>query len=272
MEAQRLNSDFESLKERLYLGDCSEVMQSAVSPGTVDLIYADPPYNASHRPLTLPNNKTGGAFFKVNEKWDTFTNDDYLRFTHGWMHAACQTLKPSGSIFVACSMHNIGEVVTCAKSLGLRQNNIIVWHKSNAMPNITKRTFTHTTEYTCWFTKGRGWVFNYFDLKKFNPQKTKDGRRKQMPDFVELPLVQGGERLKDPSSGRALHPAQKPEKLLEIIIAAASNPGDLVLDPFLGTGTTAVVAERLDRLWIGIESEPRYLEAAERRICRARKK
>jgi len=270
MEAKSLTV-FESLNGQLYLGDCADVMRNAVLPETVDLVYADPPYNLSHRPLSLPNNKTGGAFFKVNEKWDTFTEKDYKRFTSNWMMAACRTLKPSGSLFVACSMHNIGEIIMCAKSLGLKQNNIIVWHKSNAMPNITKRTFTHTTEYTCWFTKGRGWVFNYFDLKRFNPRKTKDGRDKQMPDFVELPLVQGEERLKNPSNGRALHPAQKPERLLEIIITATSNPGDLVLDPFLGTGTTAVVAERLNRIWIGIEVDSRYFKAAEERIYATRK-
>ncbi len=270
MEEKRLTV-LNTLSQQLYLGDCANVMKNAVMPETVDLIYADPPYNASHRPLALPNNKTGGAFFKVNEKWDAFTEGDYKDFTLNWMRVAFQTLKLSGSLFVACSMHNIGEVIMCAKSLGLKQNNIITWHKSNAMPNITKRTFTHTTEYTCWFTKGSGWVFNYFDLKKFNPNKTRDGRNKQMPDFVELPLVQGKERLKNRLNGRALHPTQKPERLLEIIVTAASDPNDLVLDPFMGTGTTAIVAERLNRRWIGIESNPQYFKAAKKRICAARK-
>lgn len=251
---------------QIYQGDCIALMRERVAAGSVDMIYADPPYNASHNPLSLPNNKTGGAFFAIRENWDCFHGDAYLDFCRDWMGEAHRVLTAAGSLFVACSMHNIGEVIMCAKALGFKQNNLFVWRKPNAMPNISKRTFTHTTEYTCWFVKGKGWVFNYGDLKKMNPLKAKDGGDKQMPDFVELPLVQGGERIRENGCGRALHPAQKPERLVEIFIAATTAPGDLVLDPFIGTGTTAVVAARLHRRWLGMEMESRYIMHANERI------
>jgi site-specific DNA-methyltransferase (adenine-specific)/modification methylase len=136
------------------------------------------------------------------------------------------------------------------------------------MPNLTRRTFTHATEYVVWFVKGGGWKFNYEALKLLNPNRTQAGTLRQMSDFldfVELPIVQGQERLRR-EDGRALHPTQKPERLLEIVITASSDPGDIVLDPFVGTGTTAVVAQRLRRRWIGIEKNPVYYEAAGRRL------
>ncbi len=254
---------------KIYEGDCIALMRGCIADNSINMIYADPPYNASHRPLSLTNNKTGGAFFKINESWDSFNDQDYMEFSKKWLTEAHRVLDVSGSLFVACSMHNIGEVVICAKMLGFKQNNIIVWRKPNAMPNITKRTFTHTTEYTCWFVKGKGWTFNYHDLKKINPLKAKDGSDKQMPDFIELPLVQGAERISAKDTGRALHPTQKPERLIEIFVTATTMPGDIVLDPFMGSGTTAVVADRTDRQWIGIEMESRYISEARKRICRA---
>ena len=121
--------------------------------------------------------------------------------------------------------------------------------------------------------KGKKWIFNYDDVKKFNPNKTKSGDDKQMRDFldfIELPIVQGKERLRG-ENGRALHPTQKPEKLLELIILASSNEGDLVLDPFFGTGTTGFVAERMNRTWIGIEMNPDYVNLAQKRIVDVKK-
>ena len=254
---------------RIVKGNCIPVMRAEFPSDCVDLIYADPPYNASGSPLTLVNNQTGGPFYKIDAGWDTFTEAEYWRFTEDWLGEAFRVLKPSGGLFVACSMHNIGEATVIAKRLGFQHKNIFVWRKPNAMPNITKRTFTHTAEYTCWFVKGPGWTFNYADLKALNPERNRKGGEKQMPDFVELPLVQGAERLRG-EDGRALHPTQKPEKLLEIFITAASAPGELVLDPFMGTGTTAVVAERLGREWVGVESSPEFAEMAKERIWRAR--
>jgi site-specific DNA-methyltransferase (adenine-specific)/modification methylase len=136
------------------------------------------------------------------------------------------------------------------------------------MPNITKRTYTHSTEFVCWFVKGKNWIFNYDEVKKFNPNKTKSGEDKQMRDFldfIELPIVQGKERLRG-ENGRALHPTQKPERLLELIIKASSNEKDIVLDPFFGTGTTGFVAKKLKRNWIGIENNTDYIKIAEERL------
>lgn len=119
------------------------------------------------------------------------------------------------------------------------------------MPNMTRRVFTHSSEFIVWAVKGKGWIFNYDELKKINPEKQKDGSLKQMRDVWSLPLVQGKERLRG-NDGRALHPTQKPEEMLKRIIITSSNKGDLVLDPFLGSGTTVVVAKKLGRDWIGI--------------------
>lgn len=243
-------------------------MEQSIEPESVALIYADPPYNLSGRDLVLLNNQTGGPFYKVNEEWDTWDEADYWQFTQQWLTAAKKTLLPNGSLYVSCSYHNIGEIVMVGKQIGLKINNIITWRKTNPMPNLTRRTFTHTTEYVVWFVNGTGWKFNYEAVKALNPHRTRSGEPRQMSDFldfIEMPIVQGKERLRR-ADGRALHPTQKPERLLEIIITASSDPGDIVFDPFIGTGTTAVVAHRLGRQWIGIEKNPIYYEAALKRI------
>jgi len=155
-----------------------------------------------------------------------------------------------------------------SKRIGFKLNNILTWYKTNAMPNITKRTYTHSTEFVCWFVKGKNWVFNYEIVKDFNPNKTKSGDKKQMRDFldfIETPIVQGKERLRY-ENGRALHPTQKPEKLLELIIKASSVENDIVLDPFFGTGTTGYVATKFNRNWIGIENNLIYINEANKRI------
>lgn len=253
---------------KIYLGDCVRIINQEILPQSIDLIYADPPYNLSGKSLDLKNNKTGGAFYKMNEKWDTWNSDDYSEFTYKWISGSWKVLKHGGSFYISCTMHNIGEIIFLAKKIGFKLNNIITWYKTNSMPNITKRTFTHSTEYVCWFVKGSGWKFNYNKLKKINPHTTREGNSKQMRDFldfVEIPILQGKERLKN-KEGRASHPTQKPEKLIEIIIEASSDKGDLVLDPFFGTGTTGVVAKKLGRSWIGIETDKKYLKMAERRV------
>ena len=249
-------------------GDCIDVMQNKISPNSIPLIFADPPYNLSGKTLGLPNNTTGGAYYKMNEAWDTFDNDDYTTFTAKWLKGSYRTLVDNGSLYVSCTQHNIGDVLIEAKKLQFRLNNILTWYKTNSMPNITKRIFTHSTEFVCWFVKGKNWVFNYDVVKKFNPHKTKDNMDKQMRDFfdfIELPIVQGAERLKG-KNGRAAHPTQKPEKLLELIILASSNENDIVLDPFFGTGTTGAVAKRLSRQYLGIEKNADYIELAKKRL------
>ena len=258
----------------IYKGDCVEVMKEQIKENSIDLIYADPPYNLSGKSLNLINNKTGGPFYKMNEEWDTWHYDEYVEFTERWMKESWRVLKSNGSLYISCTYHNIGEIIVIGKKIGFKLNNVITWYKTNAMPNITKRTFTHSTEYVCWFVKGKKWKFNYEELKKLNPHKTKKGKSKQMRDFldfIELPLVQGEERIMG-ENGRAVHPTQKPEKLLEIIITASSDVGDIVLDPFFGTGTTGVVAQRLKRKWIGIEINERYIKIAEERINKEKQK
>jgi len=249
----------------IYLGDCVEIMNKEIDKSCIDLMYADPPYNLSGTALTLIHSKTGGPFYKMNEEWDTWSYDDYFDFTKKWFTASFSVLKPAGSLYISCTYHNIGEIIFIGKELGVQLKNIITWYKTNAMPNITKRTFTHATEYVCWFVKGKNWKFNYDQLKQFNPNKTKSGQPKQMRDFIELPIVQGKERLKN-GNGRALHPTQKPEKLIEMILLASSDVNDLVLDPFFGTGTTGVVASKLKRKWVGIEMNSEYFKIANERI------
>ena len=252
----------------IYTGDCVEVLNNQIDKNSIPLIFADPPYNLSGKSLNLANNTTGGAYFKVNEDWDTYDYTEYLEFTKKWIEGCKKILTPNGSLYISCTQHNIGEVIFIAKELGFKLNNIITWYKTNSMPNITKRTFTHATEFVCWFVNGKNWVFNYEDVKNFNPNRTKEGNTKQMRDFIdfiELPIVQGKERIKG-DGNRAAHPTQKPEKLLELVILASSNKDDIVLDPFFGTGTTGYIAQKLGRKWIGIENNKNYIKISKKRI------
>lgn len=252
----------------IYEGNCIEILNSQIENNSINLVFADPPYNISGKILNLKNNKTGGAFYKINEVWDTFTYDEYINFTEEWIQACINVLLPNGSLYISCTQHNIAEIIFIAKKLGLKLNNILTWYKTNAMPNITKRTFTHSTEFVCWFVKGKNWIFNYEAVKDFNPHKTKEGKNKQLRDFldfIELPIVQGKERIKS-QNNKAIHPTQKPEKLLELIILASSNINDIILDPFFGTGTTGYVAEKLLRRWIGIEINSEYVKVARDRL------
>jgi site-specific DNA-methyltransferase (adenine-specific)/modification methylase len=175
----------------IYLGDCVKIMEKEIDEGSVDLMYADPPYNLSGQALTLIDNKTGGPFYKMNEDWDTWRYEDYLVFTEQWISKSWDVLNPTGSLYVSCTYHSIAEIIFTAKKLGFAINNIITWYKTNAMPSITRRTFTHSTEYVCWFVKGSHWKFNYEKLKAVNPHRTRAGKPKQMRDFIdfiELPI------------------------------------------------------------------------------------
>jgi len=253
---------------KIIQGDCIQVLKGQIPEESINLVFADPPYNLSGKVLDLANNKTGGAYYKMNEEWDTFNYPDYVTFTNAWLRGCYKILVANGSLYVSCTQHNIGEIIIEGKKTGFKLNNILTWYKTNAMPNITKRTFTHSTEFVCWFVKGKNWIFNYDEVKNFNPHKTKEGNNKQMRDFfdfIEIPILQGKERIKG-ENGRAIHPTQKPEKLLELIIKASSNKKDIVLDPFFGTGTTGKVADQLDRGWIGIENNNQYIIVAKERL------
>ena len=250
---------------RLYLGDCIEIMSNEMNPESVDLIFADPPYNLSGNGLRWKGNKTGGDWYMVNEEWDRMSAPEYLQFTRKWISGAYRVLKDGGSIYISCTYHNISEVMIVLKQLDFKVNNIITWQKTNAMPNMTRRVFTHSTEFVVWAVKGKKWIFNYEELRKMNPEKQKDGSLKQMRDVWQLPLVQGRERIRG-KDNRAVHPTQKPEEMLRRIILASSNKGSVVLDPFVGSGTTTFVAKKLGRHWIGIEKDRKYFQVAENRM------
>jgi len=248
-----------------YKGDCIEVLNNNVDEKTIDLIFADPPYNLSGNGLKWEGNKTGGDWYMVNEHWDKMTAPEYLQFTRQWIGACDRVLKDTGSIYVACSYHNIAEVMMVLKQLDYKINNVITWYKTNAMPNMTRRVFTHSTEFVVWAVKGKKWKFNYNELKEINPEKQKDGSLKQMRDVWSMPLVQGNERLRD-SKNKTLHPTQKPEEMLKRVILASSDKGDIVLDPFSGSGTTAFVAQKYKRKWIAIDKEQKYVTATIKRL------
>ena len=249
----------------IYNGDCLDILNKKVDEKSVDLIFADPPYNLSGNGLQWKGNKTGGDWYMVNEQWDKVTALEYMQFTRKWLAACARVLRDKGAIYVACSYHNIAEVMISLKQLHFKINNVITWYKTNAMPNMTKRVFTHSTEFVVWAVKGRGWTFNYEKIKEINPDRQKNGDLKQMRDLWELPLVQGKERLRG-DGGRALHPTQKPEEMLKRIILASSRKGNIVLDPFLGSGTTTFVAKQYGRKWIGIEQDGNYVKSARKRM------
>ena len=252
-------------KNIIYHGDCIEVLNKKIEKCSTDLIFADPPYNLSGNGLKWEGNKTGGDWFMMNAHWDKMSASEYVKFTNEWIAACHRILKDNGSIYIACSYHNIGEVMITLKQLNFKINNVITWYKTNAIPNMTKRVFTHSTEFIIWAVKGNGWIFNYEKIKEINPEKQKDGNDKQMRDLWEIPLVQGKERLRG-KDGKALHPTQKPEEMLKRIILAGSNEKSIVLDPFMGSGTTACVAKKYGRYFIGIEREEQYIELAKKRL------
>ncbi len=252
-------------KNYIYSGDCIKILNEKIDKESIHLIFADPPYNLSGNGLKWKSK----SWYMMNEKWDKMSAPKYIEFTKKWIEGCYRVLKEGGSIYISCTYHNIAEVMIILKELGFKINNIVTWYKTNAMPNMTRRVFTHSTEFVLWAVKGKKWIFNYEQLKKINPEKQKNGSLKQMRDVWPLSLVQGKERLHG-RNGRAIHPTQKPEEMLKRIIIASSNKGDLILDPFLGSGTTAVVAKRLGRNWIGIEKNKTYIEAAKKRIYKKR--
>jgi site-specific DNA-methyltransferase (adenine-specific) len=248
----------------IHHGDSIDLLGN-LEPRSIDMIFADPPYNISGKPLVLKGNLTGGDWAKVNEKWDIYSSDDYQVFTNDWVARGLNSLKENGAIYVCCSQHNIEAVMHALRINSCKVNNIIVWEKSNPMPNTTKRLLTHSVEFVVWAVKGKGWIFNSSDLRDLNPDRQKDGSPRMMRDVWVFPVVQGSERLRI-GNGRALHPTQKPLELVRRTIIASTKKGEVVLDPFMGSGTTAVAAKIEGRKWIGIEREKRYIRAAETRI------
>jgi len=248
---------------RVLRGDCVEIMRG-LPAGSVDLVFADPPYNLQLRgELHRPDNSRVDA---VDEAWDRFGSfGDYDRFTRDWLAEARRLLKPDGAIWVIGSYHNIFRVGAALQDLGFWVLNDVIWRKANPMPNFRGKRFTNAHETLIWASRSEAgrYTFNYDALKALNEGV-------QMRSDWVLPLCTGHERLKDAQGGKA-HPTQKPEALLHRVLVATTRPGDVVLDPFFGTGTTGAVAKMLGRDFIGIEREAAYADAAEARIARVRR-
>ncbi len=243
----------------IFPGDCVDVMDS-LPECSVDLIFADPPYNLQLRgDLHRPDNSLVDA---VDDHWDRFASfADYDAFSRRWLAAARRLLKPDGAIWVIGSYHNIYRLGASLQDAGFWILNDVIWRKSNPMPNFRGKRLTNAHETLIWAAKSdqSKYTFNYDAMKALN-----DGI--QMRSDWVIPLCTGAERLRT-ARGEKTHPTQKPEALLHRVLVASSNPGDVVLDPFFGTGTTGAVAKRLGRRFVGIEREPDYIAAAEARIA-----
>jgi modification methylase len=241
-------------------GDCLAELKK-LPDRSVDLVFADPPYNLQlGGDLLRPDNSKVDA---VDDDWDRFESfETYDAFTRAWLKECHRVLKDNGAIWVIGSYHNIFRVGSALQDLGFWILNDIVWRKSNPMPNFKGTRFTNAHETLIWAAKGRGarrYTFNYDAMKMANDEL-------QMRSDWTIPLCTGEERLKD-ASGQKAHPTQKPESLLHRVILSSTRPGDVILDPFFGTGTTGAAARRLGRRYIGIERETEYVKLAEARIA-----
>jgi modification methylase len=228
---------------------------------SIDLVFADPPYNLQLRnDLKRPDDSKVDA---VDDDWDQFASfAAYDEFTRAWLMACRRVMKPNAALWVIGSYHNIFRVGAALQDLGFWILNDVVWRKTNPMPNFRGRRFTNAHETLIWAAREKTsrYTFNYEALKAGNEDV-------QMRSDWTIPLCTGEERLKD-GSGRKLHPTQKPESLLARAILSSTRPGDVVLDPFFGTGTTGAAARRLGRHYIGVEQDATYAARAQAR-CQA---
>ena len=245
-------------RNRVLLGEAIELMEQ-LPAGSVDMIFADPPYNLQlGGDLRRPDDTVVDG---VDAAWDRFDSfADYDRFTRAWLTAARRVLKDTGTLWVIGSYHNIFRVGATLQDLGFWILNDVIWHKTNPMPNFRGTRFTNAHETLIWCARSadaKGYTFNYAAMKALNDDV-------QMRSDWLLPLCGGAERLR--VNGRKAHPTQKPEALLYRVILAATEPGDLVLDPFFGSGTTGAVAAMLGRDWLGIERDPEYVALARARL------
>ena len=256
----RLVSTTTTPTNSILLGDCIDIL-SRMEAESVDLVFADPPYNLQLAgDLSRPDQSHVDA---VDDAWDKFGSfAEYDRFTRDWLAAVRRVMKPAATLFVIGSYHNIFRVGTALQDGGFWILNDIVWRKANPMPNFRGRRFTNAHETLIWASRdaaAKNYTFNYEALKAANDDC-------QMRSDWFFPICTGAERLKD-SDGRKTHPTQKPEALIARIMHAATRPGDVVLDPFFGSGTTGAVAKRLGRNFVGIERDPTYAAAATARIA-----
>lgn len=254
------NSALEVWRNTIIKGDCVSALEKLPSQ-SVDVIFADPPYNLQlEGVLHRPDQSVVDA---VDNDWDRFDSfSAYDAFTRAWLLACRRVLKPQGTLWVIGSYHNIFRVGATLQDLGFWILNDIIWRKTNPMPNFRGRRFQNAHETLIWASrdsKAKGYTFNYEALKAANDDV-------QMRSDWLFPICTGGQRLKD-ADGRKVHPTQKPEALLARLILASTKPGDIILDPFFGSGTTGAVAKRLGRDFVGIERQQSYIEAASQRIA-----
>lgn len=245
-------------KNIIHKGECIEVLKS-LPDKSIDMVFADPPYNLQlGGDLHRPNNSKVDA---CDDHWDQFESyKKYDEFCREWLTEARRCLKDDGSIWVIGSYHNIFRLGAILQDLGYWILNDVIWRKSNPMPNFRGKRFTNAHETLIWAAKSEKskYTFNYDSMKALNEDL-------QMRSDWFIPLCTGNERLKD-EAGAKVHPTQKPEALLQRVIMASSKPGDVILDPFFGTGTTGAVAKKLGRDYVGIDREDDYIKAATKRI------
>ncbi|WP_245863117.1 site-specific DNA-methyltransferase [Candidatus Viridilinea mediisalina] len=240
-------------------GSCLDLLKT-LPEQSVDLIFADPPYNLQLQHELLRPNQT--VVDGVADAWDQFADfAEYDHFTEQWLSACRRVLKDNGTIWVIGSYHNIFRVGKIMMDLGYWLLNDVIWHKTNPMPNFRGTRFQNATETLIWAKKSatqKKYTFHYQAMKNFNDEK-------QMQNVWYIPLCTGAERIK--INGKKAHSTQKPEALLHRVILSSSNRGDVVLDPFSGSGTTAAVAKRLQRRYIGIEISPEYVAISQERLA-----
>ena len=254
---KRLNKNME--KETIICGNCFEELKK-IPDNSIDLIFADPPYNLQLKnELWRPNQTKVDA---VDDDWDKYESfEHYDEFCKEWLKECQRILKETGTIWVIGSYHNIFRVGTIMQNIGFWILNDITWLKSNPMPNFLGTRFTNATETLIWakkHEKAKNYTFNYQFMKQFN-------KSKQMRSDWYIPICNGSERLKD-KEGKKVHTTQKPETLLKYVILSSSKEGDLILDPFAGTGTTGAIAKKYKRRFILIEKDKGYCEWIKKRL------
>lgn len=257
----RDNGEMKKHLNQILLGNCIEVMRG-IPDASVDAVFADPPYNLQLGAKTLYRPEDQTAARAVRDSWDSFESSaQYDEFTRQWLSECKRVLKPNGAMWTIGSYHNIFRVGAILQDMGFWILNDIVWVKTNPMPNFRGTRFTNAHETLIWATptKTGKYTFNYETMKKLNGGK-------QMRSDWDLNICLGEERVKD-ANGKSLHNTQKPLDLLHRVILASTKPGDIILDPFMGSGTTAAAAIELGRQFIGIEQDATYVAAARERIA-----
>ena len=256
----RTSGEMEKYLNKILCGNCIDIMRG-MPDASVDAVFADPPYNLQLGAKTLYRPEDQTAARAVRDEWDSFeSNEAYDEFTRAWMRECKRILKPTGAMWTIGSYHNIFRVGTILQDMGFWILNDIVWVKTNPMPNFRGTRFTNAHETLIWATptKTGKYTFNYETMKRLNGGK-------QMRSDWDMNICLGEERLKG-TDGKSLHNTQKPLDLLRRVILASTKPGDVILDPFMGSGTTAAAAREMGRQFIGIEQNATYVEAARDRV------